>query len=268
MRINNNVAALNAYRNQAATNVSLGKSLEKLSSGYRINRAADDAAGLVISQKLRAQLSGIRTAVRNVQDGISVAQTAEGALNEVHGMLTRMRELAVQAANTGSNDADAVAAAQDEVDALALEITHISDKTTFGDVALLDGTYGEDFQVSQNSGDTVTVTIADADATALAVNALNLSTGAAAAITAIDAAIGTVSGWRGELGATQNRFESMVNNLQVGLENLTASESRIRDADMALEMVSFTKSQILVQAGTAMIAQANSVPQSVLKLLQ
>ena len=274
MRINNNVAALNAYRNQAATNVSLGKSLEKLSSGYRINRAADDAAGLVISQKLRAQLGGVRTAVRNVQDGISVVQTAEGALNEVHSMLTRMRELAVQAANTGSNDADAVAAAQAEVDSLLDEIDHISDKTTFGDVALLDGTYNKDFQVSQNSGDTVNLTIANMDTTTLAINtvktggAADLATSASGAITAIDTAINTISTKRGDLGALQNRFESMVNNLQVGMENLTASESRIRDADMALEMVSFTKSQILVQAGTAMIAQANSVPQSVLKLLQ
>jgi flagellin len=271
MRINNNVAALNAYRNQGATNVSLGKSLEKLSSGLRINRAADDAAGLVISQKLRAQLGGIRTAVRNVQDGISVVQTAEGALNEVHSMLTRMRELAVQAANTGSNDADAVSAAQAELDSLVDEIDHIGAETRFGSTALLDGgATGNDFdfQVSQTSGDVVTVTIAGIDSTELAVGSLNLSSGAGAAITAIDAAIGDVSTARGSLGATQNRFESMVNNLQVGLENLTASESRIRDADMALEMVSFTKSQILVQAGTAMIAQANSVPQSVLKLLQ
>ena len=268
MRINNNVAALNAYRNQSATSVSLGKSLEKLSSGFRINRAADDAAGLVVSQKLRAQLGGIRTAVRNVQDGISVVQTAEGALSEVHNMLTRMRELAVQAANVGSNDADAIAAAQAESDALVTEIGHISDKTTFGATALLDGTFAKAFQVSQTSADTVTVTITNADAATLGVNALVLSSGAAAAIVSIDSAIDDVSTLRGTLGATQNRFESMVNNLNVALENLTASESRIRDADMALEMVSFTKSQILVQAGTAMIAQANAVPQSVLKLLQ
>jgi flagellin len=267
MRINNNVAALNAYRNQGATNVSLGKSLEKLSSGLRINRAADDAAGLVISQKLRAQLGGIRTAVRNVQDGISVVQTAEGAFNEVHSMLTRMRELSVQAANEGSNDAEAIAAAQAEYVALSTEIDHISDETTFGSTNLLDGTYtAKEFQVSQTAGDTVAVTIANADSAALAV--AGLTVGASATTTALDAAINTVSEWRGDLGALQNRFESMVNNLNVSMENLTASESRIRDADMALEMVSFTKSQILVQAGTAMIAQANSVPQSVLRLLQ
>jgi flagellin len=266
MKINNNVAALNAYRNQSATSVSLGKSLEKLSSGFRINRAADDAAGLVISQKLRAQLGGIRTAVRNVQDGISVVQTAEGALNEVHSMLTRMRELSIQAANVGSNDVDAIAAAQAEYDALTDEIDHISDKTSFGSTKLLDGTFGENFQVSQISADVVNVAIVDADATALLVSGLTV--GLSATTTAIDAAINDVSSWRGDLGATQNRFESMVNNLNVSLENLTASESRIRDADMALEMVSFTKSQILVQAGTAMLAQANAVPQSVLKLLQ
>jgi flagellin len=267
MRINNNVAAFNAYRNTTASSNGLSKTLEKLSSGFRINRAADDAAGLVISQNLRAQISGLRTATRNVQDGISVVQTAEGALNEVHSMLTRMRELAVQSANSGTMDADAVTAAQAEVDALVDEIDHISDETTFGSINLLDGTYAGTFQVSQASGDTVTVTISDTDSTALTISGLTMSS-AGAAITAIDAAITAVSTKRGDLGAMQNRFESMVNNLQVGVENLTASESRIRDADMALEMVSFTKSQILLQAGTAMMAQANNVPQSVLRLMQ
>jgi flagellin len=267
MRINNNVAAFNAYRNTTASSNGLSKTLEKLSSGFRINRAADDAAGLVISQNLRAQISGLRTATRNVQDGISVVQTAEGALNEVHSMLTRMRELAVQASNTGANDADAVAAAQAEVDSLIDEINHISDETTFGSINLLDG-YSGVFQVSQASGDTVTVTISDLDATALSVGALTLSSNASDAIDRIDDGISIVSTARGDLGAMQNRFESMVNNLQVGVENLTASESRIRDADMALEMVSFTKSQILLQAGTAMMAQANNVPQSVLRLMQ
>jgi flagellin len=268
MRINNNVAAYNAYRNTTASSNGLSKTLEKLSSGFRINRAADDAAGLVISQNLRAQISGLRTATRNVQDGISVVQTAEGALNEVHSMLTRMRELAVQSANAGANDSDAIAAAQAEVDSLIDEIDHISDETTFGSINLLDGNYAGVFQVSQASGDTVTVTISDLDATALTVASLTLNGSAGAAITAIDSAITAVSTARGDLGAMQNRFESMVNNLQVGVENLTASESRIRDADMALEMVSFTKSQILLQAGTAMMAQANNVPQSVLRLMQ
>ena len=274
MRINNNIAAYNSYRNLTATGVNLGKSLEKLSSGYRINRAADDAAGLVISQKLRAEISGLKTAVRNVQDGVSVVQTAEGALTEVHGMLTRMRELAVQASNTGSNDSTAVAAAQAEVDQLITEITHISDKTTFAGLTLLDGTYNGTFQVSANSGDTVSVTIGNMDDVTLGIDvvktagASDLATSPSGAITAIDAAIATVSAQRGDLGAKQNRFESMINNLQVAVENLTASESRIRDADMAQEMIGFTKNQILQQAGTAMLAQANQVPQSVLKLLQ
>lgn len=267
MRINNNVAAFNAYRNTTASSNGLSKTLEKLSSGFRINRAADDAAGLVISQNLRAQISGLRTATRNVQDGISVVQTAEGALNEVHSMLTRMRELSVQSANTGTMDANALSAAQAEVDALVDEIDHIAAETTFGSINLLDGSYSGVFQVSQASGDTVTVSVTTLSATALSVNALTM-TSAGAAITAIDTAISAVSTARGNLGAMQNRFESMVNNLQVGVENLTASESRIRDADMALEMVSFTKSQILLQAGTAMMAQANNVPQSVLRLMQ
>lgn len=268
MRINNNIAAYNAYRNVTGTNSAMSKSLEKLSSGSRINRAADDAAGLVISQKLRAQASGLRTAVRNVQDGISVVQVAEGSMTEIHSMLNRMRDLAVQAANTGANDATAVTAAQAELDALVLEIGHIAAETEFAGVKLLDGTYtAKTFQVGAASGDTVSVTINDMDATALTVNALTLNN-AATAITDIDAAIAAVSAERGSLGALQNRFESMINNLQVSVENLTASESRIRDADMASEMITFTRNQILQQAGMAMLAQANSVPQSVLKLLQ
>ena len=260
MRINNNIAAYNAYRNVTGTNSAMSKSLEKLSSGNRINRAADDAAGLVISQKLRAQASGLRTAVRNVQDGISVVQVAEGSMTEIHSMLNRMRDLAVQAANTGANDATAVTAAQAELDALVLEIGHIASETEFAGVKLLDGSYtAKTFQVGAASG--------DMDATALTVNALTLNN-AASAITDIDAAIAAVSAERGSLGALQNRFESMINNLQVSVENLTASESRIRDADMASEMITFTRNQILQQAGMAMLAQANSVPQSVLKLLQ
>jgi flagellin len=269
MRINQNSMAINAYRSLSANNVALGKSLEKLSSGFRINRAGDDAAGLVISQGLRAQVSGLRQATRNAQDGISVVQTAEGALNEVHTILNRMRDLAVQAANTGSNGSTAVSAAQAEVDQLALEITRISDTTKFGSTALLDGSYtAKAFQVGAGSGETVSVSITDTDAAALSVAALNLSTGAGAAITALDTAIGTVSSKRGDLGALQNRFESMINNLQVTTENLVASESRIRDTDMAMEMTSFTKNQILSQASTAMLAQANQVPQGVLALLR
>lgn len=397
MRINQNSMAINAYRNLSTNNVSLGKSLEKLSSGFRINRAADDAAGLVISQGLRAQVSGLRQATRNAQDGISVVQTAEGALNEVHTILNRMRDLSVQAANSGTNDTAARGAAQAEIDALSDEVNRISDKTQFGGMKLLDGSYGKTagtrsafdadgsltiasgdtldvsvaggsgtvsvaltagslsgssaassiessvkaallatgnavdaaaaenfkvsyeavgsggvftasngsdaavtiadgtgtpladtgltglagavaaatgtggtFQIGANSGDTVEVAIADMDAAALGIGGLDVTTdaGAAAALDALDDAISTVSEKRGDLGALQNRFESMINNLQVTTENLVASESRIRDTDMAAEMTNFTKNQILSQAGTAMLAQANQVPQGVLSLLR
>ncbi|TXI43139.1 MAG: flagellin [Mycobacterium sp.] len=270
MRINNNVAAFNAWRNLSSTNTSMGKSLEKLSSGFRINRAADDAAGLVISQNLRAQISGLKQATRNAQDGISVAQTAEGALTEVHAMLNRMRDLAVGAANTGTMDANAIAANQAEFDELALQIDDIATKTKFGSQALLAGGFtGRVFQVGANNGDTITVSIGDLQSGTLGVDTLSLTgAGAAAAITALDAAITTVSTERGKLGATQNRFESVINNLQVTTENLVSSESRIRDVDMASEMTNFTKNQVLMQAGTSMLGQANSLSQSVLSLLQ
>lgn len=393
MRINQNVMAFNAARNLSSTGVQLGKSLEKLSSGFRINRAADDAAGLVVSQGLRAQVSGLQQATRNAQDGVSVVQTAEGALNEVHTMLNRMRDLAVQAANTGANDSAARNAAQAEITALATEITRVSSTTKFGGVSLLDGSYGVSpakvtgfdnnnsitvaagddftiniagtgavtvdlaamsgvtgsqaaasiassinaalaagnsvyagkvtvtskdvgagaaltlevsgltngqtfvladgtntplaslgltgavtaaagtggtFQIGANSGETVSLAIANQSATTLGVNALDVTTqtGAATAITALDGAIASVSSTRGNLGALQNRFESMINNLQVATENLTSSESRIRDTDMASEMVKFTRNQVLQQAGTAMLAQANQVPQTILQLLR
>ena len=270
MRINNNVAAFNAWRNLSSTNTSMGKSLEKLSSGFRINRAADDAAGLVISQNLRAQISGLKQATRNAQDGISVAQTAEGALTEVHSMLNRMRDLAVGAANTGTMDTAAIAANQAEFDELALQIDDIATKTKFGSQALLAGGFtGRVFQVGANNGDTITVSIGDLQSGTLGVDTLSLTgAGAAAAITALDAAITTVSTERGKLGATQNRFESVINNLQVTTENLVSSESRIRDVDMASEMTNFTKNQVLMQAGTSMLGQANSLSQSVLSLLQ
>ena len=401
MRINQNVMANNASRNLSSTNVTLGKSLEKLSSGFRINRAADDAAGLVISQGLRAQIGGLRQATRNAQDGISVVQTAEGALNEVHTMLTRMRDLSVQAANTGANDTAARAAAQSEVAAMRTEIDRISSSTRFGATTLLDGSYGltpaartgfdtdssvvvgatdtfsitvtggtartvdiadatytsgsqlaatlesaikaslvssgngadvaasskisvtsqnvgagfsitvnaglaateiftltavgagtafaaagmnlygastaavgtsASFQIGANAVDTTTLSIGNISSTGVlaGIAAINISTGvgATAAITALDTAIATVSTTRGDLGALQNRFESMINNLQVTTENLAASESRIRDTDMAMEMVNFTKNQVLQQAGTAMLAQANQIPQTILSLLR
>ena len=375
MRINQNIMANNAYRNLSTTNMSLGKSLEKLSSGFRINRAADDAAGLVISQNLRAQTSGLRQATRNAQDGISVVQTAEGALNEVHTMLNRMRDLSVQAANTGANDTAARSAAQAEIAAMTSEIDRIAESTAFGGTKLLDGGYGrqgttagsvisapavgaatitvgattvqvgtftasttvaqardavinavnsttastkitasagaaageitylnqgdadvtigatvagftaastsalagigpvKQFQIGANAPDTLNVSIGTLKTTGLGGlfgAALNVGTeaNASSAIIALDQAIARVSTQRGSLGAVQNRFESMINNLQVTTENLVASESRIRDTDMAAEMTNFTKNQILSQAGTAMLAQANQVPQSILSLLR
>ena len=272
MRVNTNIMAFNASRNLGISNTNLGKSLEKLSSGYRINRAGDDAAGLVISQKLRAEVSGLRQATRNAQDGISFAQTAEGALSEVHNMLNRMRDLAVQAAND-TNDAAARDAIKSEVDALADEINRIGDDTTFSGATVFSAT-ALNFQVGSEgaSGNQIQVTVGVLDATDMDgedLTGLEVDTAAHArtSIESIDTAIAFVSESRGNLGAAQNRFESVINNLQVTTENLAASESRIRDTDMASEMVAFTKSQILQQAGTAMLGQANSIPQGILRLL-
>lgn len=393
LSINTNVAALNAYRNLGNTQNDLSKSLEKLSSGLRINRAADDAAGLAISEGLRSQISGTKQAVRNAQDGISVVQTAEGALTETHSILQRMRTLSVQASNDGGLSTDAKVNIQDEMDQLKTELTRISDTTQFNGTKLLDGNYSGKFQVGANNTtqDQITVDlkstgamsasglgIAGVDVTTAASNAMAASdvtitnattttsgtiatettfadlavaadfeklngtvtlgsksfdfasvkydssenaaarttklttaindalgagtaaiaagvltitgptgvatdtidqlaaktpsfavaSGANEAIDLIDEAITTVSSVRSQLGAVQNRFDHTINNLNVTVENLSASESRIRDTDMAQEMVQFTRSQILSQAGTAMLAQAKSLPQSVLSLLQ
>ncbi len=272
LRVNQNIAAFNSYRNLSITDGQMSKSLEKLSSGFRINRAADDAAGLAISEGLRSQVGGLKVAVRNSQDGVSVVQTAEGALTESHSILQRMRDLAVQAANDGSLDTNAKAAADSEYQQLALELDDISSKTSFNGVKLLDGSFNKAFQVGANANDTLTVNLSAAsDSTTLlggAVGDLTNAANATAAITAVDGAISTVSTTRATLGATQNRLEHKINNLNVAVENLSASESRIRDTDMALEMVNFTRSQILTQAGTAMLAQANQAPQNVLQLLK
>jgi flagellin len=271
LRINQNIAAMNSHRNLSVTDGQLSKSLEKLSSGFRINRAADDAAGLAISEGLRSQIGGLKVAVRNAQDGISVVQTAEGALTEVHAILQRMRDLAVQSAND-SNDTDSRAALNTEATALKAELDRISDKTTFNNVELLDGSFTtKQFQVGYAANDTIQVDITqDFDSTGLAVAAVDLTSQANAttALGLLDAAVKTVSTERGKLGALQNRFEHTINNLNVAVENLSASESRIRDTDMAAEMMNFTRAQILSQAGTAMLAQANQVPQGVLQLLR
>ena len=406
LRVNNNIAALNAYRNLSVTDGQMSKSLEKLSSGFRINRAADDAAGLAISEGLRSQIGGLKVAVRNTQDGISVVQTAEGALTETHSILQRMRDLSVQASNSGSTNTNALQNIQSEIGQLKSELDRIAGTTNFNGQNLLDGSYNKTFQVGANAGQTIAVTIGSAgkgmDSTGLGVsgidvtkagtygtaavtttnattsasgsllithqgtddfgaasgtvasfkdltgtisfggktfdlgsvdysssttqaqaltalntaakNALGLTTGpfaasgsdlvfgvkdaitgftgtngvansssasdidkataiftpgsgASAAIGLIDTAIGSVSTTRAQLGAVQNRFEHTINNLNVAVENLTASNSRIRDTDMAQEMTNFTRAQILTQAGTAMLAQANQAPQGILKLL-
>jgi flagellin len=275
LRINQNIAAQNAYRNLSVTDGQMSKSLEKLSSGFRINRAADDAAGLSISEGLRSQVGGLKVAVRNAQDGISVVQTAEGALTEVHSILQRMRDLSVQAASGGSNDTDAQAASNTEFGELKKELDRISNTTKFGSQSLLNGSYSGDFQVdwkdTTTTGGKFTVAITqgvNSTALSLTTSAISTTTGAVSAIAAIDSAIKAVSTSRATLGAYQNRLEHTINNLNVSVENLSASESRIRDTDMAQEMMSFTRSQILSQAGTSMLAQANQSQQGVLSLLR
>ncbi|WP_433827436.1 flagellin [Actinoplanes sp. CA-015351] len=393
LRINQNIAAQNAYRNLSVTDNQMSKSLEKLSSGFRINRAADDAAGLSISEGLRSQVGGLKVAVRNSQDAISVVQTAEGALNETTSMLQRMRDLSVQA-NNASLDSEAKNAAQAEFSQLRSEIDRVSETTAFGKSKLLDGNFGNtqsatgaaltltadgkatgqqdlgitgvagktlatpiavsvantgdtmtpdeiaaemneqlstqlkanglsgdelsvttttdettgavsfevkgsktfeggsgiisgdsaanpnatagDFQIGANSGETLNINIKGVDAKGLGLKDLDLTTaavgngktGAATAIEAIDKAITSISDQRAKLGASQNRFEHTINNLNTAVENLSASESRIRDTDMAQEMVSFTRNQILTQAGTSMLSQANQSSQGVLSLLR
>jgi len=413
LRINQNIAAQNAYRNLSVTDSQMSKSLEKLSSGFRINRAADDAAGLSISEGLRSQIGGMKVAVRNTQDGISVAQTAEGALNEVTSILQRMRDLSVQTANGGATDDDAKAAAQSEVDQLNKELTRIGGTTAFGKQKLLDGSFGNtqtagqgtlvstpadmtslaaagntfhltkangidltglnggagltvttiaaastspadisaalntaiktalqgstvgnfqgnevsvsatvaadgtgtkfelvgkgdfvavddgtgtplttaglganldgsgvahkmanstagQFQVGANKNESISISIGKVDATQLGTSTIDLTSagGPDSAITAIDKALTTISSQRATLGAYQNRFEHVINNLNVSVENLSASESRIRDTDMAQEMVGYTRNQILTQAGTSMLSQANQASQNVLSLLR
>ena len=272
MRINQNIAAFNSYRNLSRTNGQLGKSLEKLSSGFRINRAADDAAGLVKSERLRSEINGSQQAINNAQDGISFVQTAEGALNEVHSILQRMRTLAIDASNTATTDG---VPQQSEIDELLLELTAIGSRTTFaGNTVFQDYTTSAlTFHVGPNAGavNQMTIndnlTLASNDVFGIDLSTLDVTTAPGTAITDIDSAISQVSTNRATLGATQNRMEHTIANLQVAVENLSASESRIRDTDMAQEMVQFTRHQIMTQAGTAMLAQANQIPTSVLSLL-
>ncbi|WP_299294579.1 flagellin [uncultured Mobiluncus sp.] len=274
LSINQNIMAMNSYRNLSATQGGLAKSLEKLSSGFRVNRAADDAAGLGISEGLRSQVRGNGQAVRNAQDGISLVQTAEGALNEVHDMLQRMRVLAVQGAN-GTNSDKNKGSINEELTALSEEIGRISKVTDFNGLKMLDGTTKEVvFQVGANATEDDTIKVAGQDISKYKddldekITAAKDNATYQALITALDEKITDASTKRGSFGAVQNRFEHTINNLNVAVENLAASESRIRDTDMAAEMMQFTRGQILSQAGTAMLAQANQVPQSVLSLLR
>ncbi len=266
LRIQSNPEAMNAHRQLIGTSDKLQKSMERLSSGYRINRAADDAAGLAISEKLRGQISGISQAMRNTQDAVSLVQTAEGALHEVHSMLQRVRELAVQFKN-GTLSTDDRLAIQSEVNQLQDEIGRIGSQVQFNGVQLLDNNSQITFQVGAMDGEIITVSTVSLGS-AIGANAFALTTLGATDIGEIDTAINNVSSQRAEFGAVQNRLDHTLANLATYHENLVASESRVRDADMAQEMVNFTKLQILQQAGTSMLAQANQVPQSVLTLLR
>lgn len=288
MRIVNNISAMNTHRQLTVADSSLSKSLERLSSGLRINRAGDDAAGLAISEKMRAQIRGMKQAIRNAQDGISVIQTAEGALTEVHNMLNRMRVLTVQAGNSTLTDGDKDKL-HAEFELLSAEITRIAETTEFNTMILLTGEFGPNatsgpgkivLQIGANAGQTLDITIGDMRAEELGVVAANSASGTGLfigggsneqniedALEAIDDAIELVSAQRAALGANQNRLEHTIQNLSITAENLAASESRIRDVDMAAEMAEFTKNQILLQSSTAMLAQANMKPQIVLSLL-
>jgi len=284
MSINTNLSALNTYRNLNSTQNDLSKSLEKLSTGLRINRAADDAAGLSISEGLKSQVGGLTVAARNAQDGISVVQTAEGGLTETHSILQRMRDLAVQAGND-SNNADSRTAITTEVGELQKELTRISASTNFNGINLLDGSAGAagdgklTFQVGANGDDASKIdvdlsganvkTVADALTTGTDGKiAFDTNANAQKAITAIDAQIKSVSTARSNIGAVQNRFDHAINVTNVAKENLTAAKSRITDVDMAEEMVKYTRDNILSQAGTSMLAQANQSTQGVLSLLR
>lgn len=271
MVVQHNLTAMNANRQLGITTSAQSKSSEKLSSGYRVNRAADDAAGLTISEKMRSQVRGLNKASANAQDGISLIQVAEGALNEVHSILQRMNELATQAANDTNTSVDRQAV-KDELDALSSEITRVQSTTQFNTQNLLTSEFSnKNLQVGALSGQKITITIDDMSATSLGVKASVLDvTGFSAAGTtmqAIQDAISTVSTQRSKLGAIQNRLEHTVANLDNISENTQAAESRIRDTDMAKEMVEYSKNNILAQAGQSMLAQANQSTQGVLSLL-
>lgn len=270
LRITTNIEAMNATRNLQSTQSALSKSMERLSSGYRINRGADDAAGLGISESMRAQIRGLAQAQRNIQDGISLVQTAEGNLNQVHSMLQRMRELAVQSGN-GAISAQGRAAIQTEINGLVSEIDRIGREASFNGVALLSHSTGVPitFQVGANDGEVIGISLISLQSSlTAAAGAQFWDLSGTAPISAIDAAVNLISDLRSTFGAVQNRLENSMAVQAAYQENLTAAESRIRDVDMAEEMVQLTKNQILSQAGQAMLAQANQQPSQVLNLLR
>ena len=275
MVVQHNLTAMNSNRMLGLTTKTQAKSTEKLSSGYKVNRAADDAAGLAISEKMRRQIRGLTQASLNAQDGISAVQTAEGALNEVHDMLQRMNELAVKAAN-GTNQSEDQSYIQSEVDALIDEINRVAETTSFNEKMLLNGSWsgGVDLQVGSEgtTGNRISVSIKSMDAAGISVdtlknNGVTSQSDAQASISVIKSAMTAISKQRSDLGAIQNRLEHTINNLDNVVENTTAAESQIRDTDMATEMVKYSNNQILAQAGQAMLAQSNQANQGVLSLL-
>jgi flagellin len=270
LRVNTNIAAINAQRNLAGITTRLSGNFARLSSGMRIATAADDAAGLAISERMRAQIRGLNVANRNAQDGVSLAQTAEGSLQEVSNNLNRMRELAVQAAN-GTLSATDRATLDTEFQALVTEIDRVASQSTFNGVTLLDGsTTSLDIQVGVNAGETITVNLADTTTATLGVTGLDVTSAAnaSAALAAIDTAIDSVTSTRGSLGADQNRLTSAMASILNTRENLSAAESRIRDVDVATETSDLTRNSILQQAAVSVLAQANVQPQLALSLLQ
>ncbi|MBM3986351.1 MAG: flagellin FliC [Planctomycetes bacterium] len=270
LRVNTNIASMNAQRNLGSVSTRLMGNFKRLSSGLRISTASDDAAGLGISERMRSQIRSYGAAQRNAQDGISLVQTAEGALNEVNSILNRMRELSIQAANGTLSNADR-ATLDTEYQELINEIDRISTTSTFNGVQLIDGTTTSlDLQAGINSSEVITVSLQDATATALSLSGLTVGTpsGASAALAVIDAAVDLVTTARGALGSAQNRLQSAISSIANASENLAAAESRIRDVDIATETADLTRNTIMQQAAVAMLAQANVQPQLALSLLQ
>ena len=269
MIIQHNISAINSYRNLGINQSGLNKNLEKLSSGYRINRAGDDAAGLAISESMRSQINGLNQATKNAQDAVGLIQTVEGALTETHSMLQRLTTLASQSAN-GTYNSVARNNLQQEVTDLLAEINRIANNTDFNGIKpIATGSASMTFQIGPSAAETIGVAKSAMSASSLGISGINVSTlsGGNSAINTVKSAINKVSTYRATLGAAQNRLEHTINNLKVSSENITAAESRIRDTDMADEITAFTKNNILLQASQSMLAQSNSVPQSILSLL-